>query len=95
MATQKEMLMDVLATAIRGLDRFDDLVPTLHALGARHVGYGVRSSHYRTLGRVLLETLEEFLGPEFTPEVHLAWMEIYGALAREMLAGARPDEGHD
>jgi ferredoxin/hemoglobin-like flavoprotein len=89
MEAQRGMLMEVLATAIRGLDRFDSLIPVLRELGGRHVAYGTKSSHYKQVGAALLATLEEFLGSEFTPEVHLAWMEVYGAVAREMIAGSK------
>lgn len=89
MDAQRSMLMDVLATAIRGLDRFDELVPVLRELGGRHVAYGTKTSHYKQVGAALLGSLEEFLGSKFTPEVHLAWMEVYGAVAREMIAGSK------
>ncbi|RYE82998.1 MAG: hypothetical protein EOO75_19890 [Myxococcales bacterium] len=89
MASQQEMLMKVLSTAIGGLDNLDPLVPVLRQLGARHVAYGAQPSHYKQVGRALLEALEKFLGPDFTPEVHLAWMEIFGTLAREMIAGSQ------
>jgi|GEM_PF-619633 len=89
MQAQRSMLMEVLATAIRGLDNLEALIPTLRDLGARHVAYGARNSHYKQVGRALIESLEQFLGAAFTPEVHLAWLEVYGALAREMIEGSR------
>jgi hemoglobin-like flavoprotein/class 3 adenylate cyclase len=89
MEVQRTMLGDVLTAAIRGLDQFEALIPTLRDLGARHVAYGARNNHYKLVGRALLDALEHFLGAEFTPEVHLAWLEVYGALAREMIDGSR------
>ncbi len=32
-------LMAMIATAVAGLDRLDEIVPAVQALGARHVGY--------------------------------------------------------
>jgi len=91
MDVQRKMLIDVLAAAIRGLDDLPALLPTLEALGRRHVGYGVAVSHYRAVGTSLLETLAAQFGDAFTPEVHLAWMEIYGVLARTMIEASRSD----
>ena len=38
---QSRKLMQVLATAVNALDRIETIVPTVQALGARHVAYGV------------------------------------------------------
>jgi serine/threonine protein kinase/hemoglobin-like flavoprotein/class 3 adenylate cyclase len=89
MTAQRGMLMDVLQHAISSLQDFDKLVPTIQDLGRRHVGYGVTPQHYKYVGRALMETLERFLGPEFTPEVHVAWLEIYGTLARTMIEASQ------
>ena len=53
------------------------------------VAYGVQDRHYATVGEALLWTLEQGLGPAFTPEVRLAWTSAYGLLAGAMQAGAR------
>ncbi len=88
MARQREMLMSVLAAGVGGLDRLDTIVPTLHALGARHVGYGVHDAHYDTVAQALLLTLAAGLGDGFTPEVCDAWVAAYTLLAGAMKAGA-------
>jgi hemoglobin-like flavoprotein len=87
-AEQGRKLMQMLGVAVRSLDRLDQLLPALHALGARHVGYGVREEHYETVGGALLWTLKKGLGDSFTPEVKAAWAEVYAALAGAMKAGA-------
>ncbi|MFO0660848.1 MAG: protein kinase [Polyangiaceae bacterium] len=92
MRAQREMLLKVLATAVRGLEDLPALVPTLESLGRRHVGYGAKTSHYKAVGEALLWSLEQVLGEHFTPETHLAWLEIYGIVARTMLDGARKAE---
>ena len=38
---QGRKLMQMLAIAVNGLDRLDDIVPAVQSLGRRHVGYGV------------------------------------------------------
>jgi serine/threonine protein kinase/ferredoxin/hemoglobin-like flavoprotein len=89
MAVQRTMLMKMLAAAVRGLDHMESLVPILQDLGRRHVGYGTRPIHYKYVGQALIEALEQFFGADFTPEVHLAWLEIYSFIARNMIDGAR------
>ena len=87
MKAQGAKLMNMLNTAVRGLDDLPALVPAVKALGARHVGYGVKQEHYATVGVALLWTLEQGLGPDFTPEVKQAWTEVYGVLSGTMQEG--------
>ena len=88
MEEQGRKLMQMLTVAIRGLDRLDELVPAVRALGRRHVGYGVRDEHYATVGAALLWTLEHALDDAFTPEVRDAWAAVYGMLAGTMQQAA-------
>jgi hemoglobin-like flavoprotein len=81
---QGEKLMLILDTAIRGLDHLDQLVPTVMALGRRHVGYGVRPEHFETVGDALLWTLRQGLGRDYTEDVEAAWSEVYGLLSAVM-----------
>jgi serine/threonine protein kinase/hemoglobin-like flavoprotein/ferredoxin len=90
MDVQPKMLMDALTLAVRSLDDVKAVTPVLQQLGQRHAGYGVEVRHYRLVGDSLMWTLEQFLGERFTPEVHVAWMEVYGTIARIMIEAARP-----
>src|SRR5262249_41552168 len=80
--------MQMIATAVGGLNHLDRIVPAVKALGARHSGYGVTAAHYAVVGEALLWTLERGLGEAFTPEVGAAWAKVYGVLAATMQAGA-------
>jgi hemoglobin-like flavoprotein len=91
MKEQGRKLMRMIATAVNGLDRIDELVPAVQELGRRHVAYGVRPEHYDTVGAALLWTLEQGLGADFTPEVKEAWTAVYGVLAGTMKAAAYPE----
>ena len=82
------MLMQVLGVAVASLDRIQTLIPTLHDLGRRHAGYGVRDENYDIVAEALLWTLEQGLGPKFTPQVRDAWTTTYAVLARAMQHGA-------
>jgi hemoglobin-like flavoprotein len=85
---QKHKLMQMISTAVGGLNDLNHLVPAVKALGARHSGYGVTMEHYRLVGEALLWTLERGLGQHFTPEVRSAWAKVYHVLAATMQAGA-------
>lgn len=88
MAEQRKKLMQMLTTAVKGLDRLDQLVPAVRELGRRHAAYGVSDAHYDTVGTALLWTLEMGLGSAFTPEVEEAWITVYGLLATTMREAA-------
>jgi hemoglobin-like flavoprotein len=85
MALQKKKLMVMLGFAVNGLKRLDLLLPTVHALGERHAGYGVEAEDFAPVGAALLWTLEQGLGDEFTPEVAEAWAAAYEILSRAMI----------
>ena len=89
MARQGESLMAMIGRALGMLDHPSALLPALRSLGARHLRYGVKDSHYPTVGMALMKTLEQGLGDTFTLEVQRAWLELYGVIARSMQDGAR------
>ena len=88
---QGRKLMQMLGMAVVSLDRLEQLLPAVRAMGARHVGYGVREGDYDTVGKALLWTLRKVVGGGFTPEVEAAWVETYSTLAAAMQAGAAPE----
>jgi hemoglobin-like flavoprotein len=90
---QKRALMATLQVAVEYLDRLDQLVPIVEQLGARHARYGVQAAHYPIVGSALLWTLEQGLGPAFTPAVREAWATVYDVLATTMQAAAERARG--
>jgi nitric oxide dioxygenase len=94
MAAQRKVLMQTLAVVVKSLDRLEQIVPAVQALGRRHAGYGVRAEHYDTVGSALLWTLEQGLGEGFSPDVRAAWTQAYGTLATVMIdASAAHSQG--
>ena len=91
MAAQRKVLMQTLTVVVKSIDRLDQIVPAVQALGRRHAGYGVREEHYATVGAALLWTLEQGLGEAFTPAVRDAWTGAYGTLASVMIEAARTE----
>ena len=88
MGEQGRKLMEMIDLAVKGLDRPEALLPALAALGRRHAGYGVNESDYETVGEALLWTLEQGLGPSFTPDVREAWAALYRLVADTMRGAA-------
>ena len=84
MVEQGRKLMQMIGVAVKSLDRLEQVLPAVSALGARHAGYGVREKDYHTVGRALLWTLKKGLGEDFTPEAEAAWAEVYATLAGVM-----------
>jgi hemoglobin-like flavoprotein len=85
---QGRKLMTMIRLVVNGLNRLDQLVPAVQELGRRHARYGVQDEHYDTVGAALLWTLQQGLGPGFTPEVEAAWATAYTLLADTMKAAA-------
>ncbi len=84
MKQQGAKLMSMIGTAVNGLDNLEAIVPAVQNLGKGHVSYGVKDSHYDTVGGALLYTLETGLGDDFTEDVKDAWTEVYTVLATTM-----------
>jgi hemoglobin-like flavoprotein len=88
-AHQGQRLMMMIGSALELLDRPATLLPVLRQLGARHAGYGVKQSHYATVGGALIKTLEQGLGVAFTEDARAAWVELYGVISRTMIDAAQ------
>jgi hemoglobin-like flavoprotein len=91
MPKQRKVLMQTLAVVVKSIDRLEQLVPAVQALGRRHTGYGVHAEHYATVGAALIWTLERGLGDAFTIEVREAWETAYGTLASVMIAASHDE----
>ncbi|MBC7435821.1 MAG: hemin receptor [Bdellovibrionales bacterium] len=81
---QPAKLMQMINVAVSKLGEPAVLLPVLEQLGKRHVGYGVVPEHYEVVGAALLKTLDQGLGPAFTPEVKAAWASVYGVMTQVM-----------
>ena len=84
MKVQGRKLMEMITTAVNGLNDLDALVLAVQDLGSRHGGYGVTGAHYGSVVSALLWTLEQGLGEAFTEDVKVAWTETYMLLASVM-----------
>ncbi len=89
---QSRKLLEMLGVLIAMLERPVGLDMELRAMGARHLGYGVKDAHYATVGQALLDMLGEVLGKQFTPEVRAAWVALYTAVQTLMMKGATEEQ---
>ena len=91
MAEQRKKLMQALAFVIGGLDKTEQLLPTIQSLGRNHVRYGVTDKHYDSVGAALLWTLEQGLKDAWTPAVKDAWVAAYTLVAGVMKDAAKAE----
>ena len=85
MAAQTKMFMYILSSAVRGLNRMQEPVGGLRALGKRHLDYGVKRADYDKVASAFIRTLKEFLADEFTVELQHAWVTALGMIAETMI----------
>jgi nitric oxide dioxygenase len=88
MSEQRKKLMATLTIVVQGLNNLDTILPAASALAKRHVSYGAEAAHYPVVGQALLWTLEQGLGPSWTPEVATAWTGAYTTLSEFMISEA-------
>lgn len=66
------------------------LTEILLELGEKHVRYGVKPEYFPSMGRALIETIQEHLGEkDFNVETKSDWVEVYGALSYDMIRAQR------
>jgi len=84
MKTQGTMLMTSLELAVSSLDDMESILPSVQALGERHVSYGVKKEYYPYAKESFLWALEKHLKEEFTPPLKKAWFEAFETLIEVM-----------
>ena len=92
MRRQKAMLLSALVLLRKSLRDLNAIVPTLRALGARHVAYGARPEHYPVVGSVLIAAMAEVAGDDWRPEYERAWGAAFEVVASVMIDGAAAAE---
>ena len=85
MDRQGTMLMTSLSLAVSGLSNMDDILPSVHALGERHVSYGVKPEYFQSASESFIWALENHLGDQFTAALKEAWTLAFQSLTKAML----------
>ena len=88
MKEQQKKLIQSIALVVANVDRPDQLVPAVRALGARHVAYGAEPAHYPAVGECLVAALAAVAGPLWSKKLEGAWVRAYKTIAAEAIAGA-------
>merc|ERR1712187_871767 len=78
-------VVGTVATAVSLLRDLPTLVPVLHSLGLKHVGYGVIPAHYDVVGQAIIKSLGTALGDKFTPAVMNAYLKVFTIVKNTML----------
>lgn len=86
--SQREKFGQMLDTLLGDPERFEAMLPAVRRMGVRHLEYGVKDEHYATVGKALLDALEQTVGSAFTAQVREAWGAVYERLSEEMLGAA-------
>jgi len=81
---QARKFLQSLRVVVSSLDTPEESLSVLQRLGERHRKYGVQSYHFQRVGAVLLATLQDLLGQNFTDETRDAWSSAYGFIANVM-----------
>lgn len=88
--SQTAKLLASLDAIVRNLTNPAENAALLTALGKRHAGYGARPEHYDLVIGLLIESMQETLGPGARPE-HLAeWRIALRLISDQMIAAAEP-----
>ena len=85
---QSKKLVDMLTTIVGQLDNLNELTEEIKQLGIRHIQYGVKPHHYKSVGTALLWTLQQGLGRDWNNEVKEAWTACYQVLSETMIQAA-------
>lgn len=88
MAGQKKKLLAALAFTVANLRKPDQLVEALHALGARHVGYGTVDDHYPIVRDCLLQAMSETAGDLWTTQLAEDWKTALDFVSSVMIEGS-------
>ncbi|MEU5842400.1 globin domain-containing protein [Rhodococcus sp. NPDC047139] len=62
-----------------------DIDPIMERIAAKHASLGVRSAHYEIVRTHLFAAIAEVLGEAVTPQVAIAWHEVYTLMANSLV----------
>jgi hemoglobin-like flavoprotein len=82
---QSRKLMSMVTLVVSKLDKLDQVINEVKALGARHNKYGTKSEHYAVVGECLIWTLSQGLGDRWNKETEEAWLQAYTVLSGAMI----------
>ncbi|WP_051366541.1 globin domain-containing protein [Hamadaea tsunoensis] len=88
LSTLQAKFVDELEVIVGAVEDIGTFLRRAGHLGGRHVGYGVRTEHYRVAGDALVGAFEQLLAAEWTPAHEVAWRGAYDMVAEAMMMRA-------
>lgn len=87
---QHKKLIASLAAIVGAVEKPNQLIPYLHAMGIRHLTYKTENNHYSAVGENLIAVLREHLSQEgeFTQAMEETWKEALEVVSKEMIDAA-------
>jgi hemoglobin-like flavoprotein len=85
MEQQVRKLTDMITYMVSRLQTMSEIQKDIDAMAVRHAGYGVKDAHYETVGRALLQVLEQRLEDQWDQEAAEAWNQLYNTWATSMI----------
>jgi hemoglobin-like flavoprotein len=82
---QAKKLIEMLSLIVGRLDNLEELTEDIKQLAIRHVQYGVKAEHYKSVGIALLWTLEQGLGRDWDESIKEAWAACFQVLSATMI----------
>jgi hypothetical protein len=82
-------IFNMVGCSVAGLHDLNKLVPMLHSLGARHIGYGSPEECWEIVGQAVNMTLHEILGDTLTADVEHVWTLGFAFVSSIMIQGLR------
>ncbi len=88
MMAQRERMFAALRQLVWSLESEPQCAELLARLGRQHRRFGVLEKHYEAFFTALRDTVEQYLGSDWTPETSSAWQGALDYFAAGMRAGA-------
>ncbi|CAM9415889.1 unnamed protein product [Chrysoparadoxa australica] len=82
---QQKVFCRMMSSVIAKAHSPDQLSQMICAIGVRHFQHGVKPSYYVSMGKALVQSLQETLGQRMTPEMCEAWREFFTILSEAMV----------
>jgi nitric oxide dioxygenase len=85
---QARKFLQALRVIVSSLSSTERAARVLKRLGDKHHGYGAETDHYSVVGTVLVETLQDVLGDDFSDEASEAWTAAYRLISSIMISAS-------
>jgi hemoglobin-like flavoprotein len=92
MSAHRQKVIELLAFALRGLDRPYLIEKELRRLGQHHAQYQISRQQYEHMNEAIIWAFGETLGSNFNDESRQAWRHALNAITNIMLAAAAETE---